>query len=398
MKILMIHNFYKKRGGEGFSFAAESKALRELGHEVDVYSVDSATDLPRNQLALAINTIWSRKSYRRVKALLQKKQYDILHVQNFFPLFSPSVYRAARECGVPVVQALRNYRLLCIQPEFFRDGALCEDCLMRGNAFPGIRRRCYRNSFFPSLVLGLFQEFHRRRKTWRRDVDGYVAVSNWVKQRYVSAGWDPNKIFVKHNTVSPMPETGEGKGGYFVCVGRVSLEKGIPVLLDAWERLFERMETEAVPRLKIIGDGPLLSELQERVAQSDLSCVVELTGRLPHEETQEMVGEAMATIQPAIWHEPCGRTIIESYAKGTPVIAAAAGGSPELIDNGVCGWLFPPGDARALADAVLELQQRLKESSEMRARARDHFDKNFSPRGNAEQLTDIYEKVIERLG
>ena len=393
MKILMIHNYYAKRGGEGFSFAVESQSLRELGHEVDTYTVDSETDLPGTPLALAINTIWSRKSYREVKKLLQKKKYDVLHVQNFFPLLSPSVYKAARDCGVPVVQALRNYRLLCLQPEFFRDGALCEDCLTRGCALPGVYHRCYRNSLLPSLVLGLFQEFHRRRKTWSRDVDGYVAVSSWVKQRYVSAGWDPNSIFVKHNTVFPAPDVGTGRGGYFVCVGRVSQEKGIPVLLDAWEQLHVRLGAEAAPQLKIIGDGPLFSELQERVAQSDLSCVVKLTGRLSHEETLGIVGEAIATIQPAIWHEPCGRTIIESYAKGTPVIATAAGGSPELIDDGGSGYLVAPGDA---GEVVAKVEKMMTTGLMMRKAAREKFDRDFSYIENARRLEEVYRKVVGR--
>ncbi len=151
------------------------------------------------------------------------------------------------------------------------------------------------------------------------------------------------------------------------------------------------MGIETLPRLKIIGDGPLFPELKESVAQSDLSCAVKLTGRLSHEETLEIVGGAIATIQPAIWYEPCGRTIIESYAKGTPVIATATGGSPELINDGESGYLVAPDDPDALADAV---EQMLAAGAMMRQAARRTFDQSFEAVGNARQLEQIYRQVI----
>jgi glycosyltransferase involved in cell wall biosynthesis len=282
----MLHNFYQHRGGEGVSFAAESEALRALGHEVDTFTLDNAIDLSAgNKIQLAVNTIWCRSSYQAVQKKLREKKYDLLHVQNFFPLLSPSVYDAARSCGVPVVQALRNYRLFCMQTGLFRDGKICTDCSEKKHAWAGIKHRCYRGSLGGSLTVASMIEFHRLRNTWANRVDAFIAVSDCVKQKYVSNGWKPEQIRVKHNTVSPAPNIGTGEGGHFVEVGRLSEDKGLFVLLDAWDALIQQCGAGVVPLLKIIGDGPLEQALRERVNQRGLSECVVVTGRLSLDKT-----------------------------------------------------------------------------------------------------------------
>ncbi|MDF7799792.1 glycosyltransferase family 4 protein [Pontiellaceae bacterium B1224] len=395
MNVLMLHNYYRHRGGEGVSFAAEVEALRALGHEVDTFFVDNVEELgQQNALQLAVNTIWSRKSYRTVRELLQKKAYDILHVQNFFPVLSPSVYDAARDAGVPVVQALRNYRLFCMQTGLFRDGGICEACSNGKHSWAGIRHRCYRGSLPASLTVSAMQEIHRIRGTWKNRVDAYVAVSSCVKDKYVSNGWKPDRIFVKHNTVSPIPEPGNGEGGFFVVAGRLSEDKGLPVLLEAWKKL--TAENDMVPGLVIIGDGPLEQNIANTIEHSRLTGHVRMMGRLLLSETYELIGRAAATIVPSVRFEPCSRTIAESYAKGTPVIAANIGGAVELVDDGRSGFKFMPGDAAALAVAVMQIVANSKMANEMRANARLKFDNEFAPSVNARQLEAIYGTVIER--
>ncbi|MEI6891600.1 MAG: glycosyltransferase [Pontiella sp.] len=395
----MIHNYYKHRGGEGISFAAEAEALRALGHVVDTFSLDNAVDLEkRNRIQTAINSIWSRESYNTVRSLLQNKSYDVLHVQNFFPLLSPSVYDAAKSCGVPVVQALRNYRLFCMQTGLFRDGKICESCSGGKHSWAGIKHRCYRDSLGASLTLSVMIEFHRLRNTWANRVDAFVAVSDCVKQKYVSNGWNPNQIRVKHNTVSPAPDIGKGEQGNFVVVGRLSEDKGLLVLLDAWEILMQQCSPEDIPLLKVIGDGPLEQTLRDDVVRRGLSDCVVIVGRLLLEATYTELGNALASIQPSVRFEPCSRTIAESYAKGTPVIAAKIGGTVELVSDGVSGFHFEPGDASALAEIVYRLWKDPKIALSMRATARKFFDDKFSPQKNAEQLVSIYEAVINHAG
>ncbi len=398
MRILMLHNFYRHRGGEGVSFAVEAEALRSLGHEVDTFSMDNAVDLgASNKIRTALNAVWSRESYDMVRSLLEKKSYDILHVQNFFPLLSPSVYDAAKSCGVPVVQALRNYRLFCMQTGLFRDGKICENCSGGKHSWAGIRHRCYRGSLGASLTLGAMIEFHRARQTWAKRVDAFIAVSDCVKQKYVSNGWKSDQIRVKHNTVSPAPDPGNGEQGFFVVVGRLSEDKGLLVLLDAWDLLMKKCAQGDAPLLKIIGDGPLEQNLRKEVVRRGLSDAVEVAGRLSLEETYSELGLALASIQPSVRFEPCSRTIAESYAKGTPVIAAKIGGAAELVDEGVSGFYFEPGDASALAEMILRLSNDPGIALAMRAATRTFFDQNFSPQKNAEQLAAIYQDVIQQF-
>jgi glycosyltransferase involved in cell wall biosynthesis len=395
MRILVLHNYYQHRGGEGVAVAAESAALRELGHEVDVHSLDNAVDLPRlNAVQLALRTIWSYSSYKRVRRLLQEKRYDVMHVHNFFPLYSPAVYDAARSCGVPVVQTLHNYRLFCMQSGLFRDGKVCERCSAVGNVLPGVRHRCYRGNFSASIVCGSMIEVHRLRKTWHKRVDLFIAVSECVKWKYVENGWDSNKILVKPNTVIPVPEIGTGGKRNFVTVGRLSDDKGLFVLLDAWAHLKRMLRAQDVPELFIIGDGPLEEELKHLIERRELSDVIKLTGRLSLDETYMAMGNATATILPSVRYEPCSRSIAESFAKGSPVIAAKIGGAVELVDDGITGFHFPPGDAIALAEKV-ELAMKACAGSSMRQAAREKFDRSFHPDIDATTLIKIYTSVLK---
>lgn len=399
MRILMLHNFYRHRGGEGVSFAVEAEALRELGHEVDAISLDNTVDLPKlNAFQLVCNTVWSRSSYRRVRDLLSQKQYDVLHVQNSFPLWSPSVYDAARDAGVPVVQALRNYRLFCMQTGLFRDGSICEKCSGGRHSWSGIRHRCYRNSLGGSLTVSAMIELHRLRRTWHERVDAFIAVSSCVKGKYVASGWDPGQIRVKHNSVSPVPAEGSGDGGYFVVAGRLSEDKGLLLLLSAWKLLSDKCSAEEIPTLIIIGDGPLEDTLRNEIALNDLASHVQMVGRRSLTETYDMIGCAVATVVPSVRYEPCSRTIAESFAKGTPVIAARIGGAEELVDDGVNGFHFPAGDAETLAEAVMKLWQNPVLASAMRRCAREKFDSDFAPLVNARQLEEIYRGVVAKRG
>ncbi|MDF7807625.1 glycosyltransferase family 4 protein [Pontiellaceae bacterium B12219] len=389
----MLHNFYQHRGGEGVAFAVESQSLRDLGHVVDIVTLDNAVDLPQlNPVRLALRTIWSISSYRKIRNLLNEKSYDVLHVHNFFPLFSPAVYDAARSCGVPVVQTLHNYRLFCMQTGLFRDGRICEECPKAGNALLGIRHRCYRGSLPASLACGAMLEWHRFRKTWLRKVDAYIAVSECVKQKYVSNGWNSETMFVKHNTVTPVPEVGSGEKNNFVTVGRLSEDKGLLSLLDAWEWLAK--DTDGVPNLVIIGDGPLRETIEREILTRELSHCVTLTGRLSLDETYTAMGSATATVLPSVRFEPCSRSIAESFAKGTPVIAAKIGGAEELLDDSVNGFHYPPGDASALAEIVKKLATNPDLASEMRQAARQKFDTDYHPQKDVKQLVEIYSAVL----
>ena len=212
MKIFMVHNRYRDSGGEDLSFRMEVDMLRSNGCHVETLVEDNERVDQLGQVRTAMRSIWSPEIYRRVRAALRKQRFDVLHVQNFFPLISPSVYYAARAENVPVVQSLRNYRLICPAGTLYRDGKICEDCVGRIVPWPGVRRACYRNSIFGSSVVGGMLAVNHGLGTWFNMVDAYIAMTETMRDKFVQGGFSREKIFVKSNFLDPDPLPGRGDG------------------------------------------------------------------------------------------------------------------------------------------------------------------------------------------
>ncbi|MFO0805460.1 MAG: glycosyltransferase [Gemmataceae bacterium] len=385
MKLLLCHNYYQQRGGEDESFEAEARVLEENGHEVVRYTVhnDSIKDMGR--FAIARKTLWNRASYRELRSLIRTERPDVMHCTNTFPLISPSAYRAARVEGLPVVQSLRNYRMLCPGALFLRNGRVCEECLGKSVPWPGVKHGCYRDSRAASAVVASLNVLHRGLGTWRRGVDLYFTLTEFAKRKFVEGGLRADRIVVKPNCVNPDPGPGTGRGGYAIFAGRLSAEKGIDTLLAAWSRLKSPL------RLKIVGDGPLEAQVR-RVAQQNPN--IEYLGRKPLPELLELIGEAACLVMPSVWYETFGRTIIEAYAKGTPVIASRLGAMAELVDETRTGKLFAAGDDADLAVAVEQLLADSTALARMRTEARREFESKYTPAANLTQLLAIYRRAI----
>jgi glycosyltransferase involved in cell wall biosynthesis len=384
MRILSIHNSYQIRGGEDVSSESEQRLLRERGHQVDIYEENNDRISTLNTANVALKTIWSTEAYKIVKQRLQQSNYNLIHVQNFFPLISPSVYYAAKSQGVPVVQTLRNYRLLCPNALFFRDGQVCEDCIGKPIPYPGILHRCYRESQTASAGVAAMLAVHRTMNTWTKMVDLYIALTQFARQKFIEGGLPPEKIVVKPNFVHPDPGVGSGDGGYALFVGRLSVEKGLDTLLTAWEQLDNPLP------LKIVGDGPLADKVMEATQRLPK---VEWLGRKPMPEVHELMGKAMFLIFPSEWYETFGRVAVEAFAKGTPVIAANIGAIAELVDSGRTGLHFRPGDSKDLAARVEWALTHPTELALMRQEARAEFEAKYTATKNYQKLMEIYDKA-----
>jgi glycosyltransferase involved in cell wall biosynthesis len=386
MRILSVHNRYLIRGGEDESREAEENLLRQMGHQVDVYEEDNKTLASLTKLQALTKTIWSQSSYRKIREQLNQAQYDVVHIQNFFPIISPSAHYAAQAAGVPVVQTLRNYRLLCPNALFFRDNHVCEDCLGKKIPYPGVLHRCYRESLPASVGVTAMLTTHRLLKTWTRKVNVYIALTNFAREKYIQGGLPPEKIVVKPNFVSPDPGVGLGNGRYALYVGRLSVEKGLDTLLAAWRHLNGKFP------LKIVGDGPLSEEVRFAV-QSLVD--VEWLGIKSMSEVHTLMGNATVLIFPSKWYETFGRVAVEAFAKGTPVIGANIGALQGLIDSGRTGLHFQPGNAEDLASKVAWLVDRPESLKQMRQEARSEFENKYTDRTNYKILMNIYERAIE---
>jgi glycosyltransferase involved in cell wall biosynthesis len=386
MKVLLCHTYYTQRGGEDCSFDEERELLRAHGHRVIEYVRRNDELAQLSPLLAAGATLWNRRAARDVARLIEADRPDVLHATNTFPLISPAVCHAASRRGVAVVQALRNYRLLCANSYLLRDGRPCEDCVGRSLPLAAIRHRCYRGSAAASAVVAGMQVLHRKLGLWQSKVDAFFTLTHFARRKFIEAGLPASRIHVKHNSVSPDPGVGRGDGGYAVFVGRLSPEKGVHTLLEAWR------QDPSLPPLKVAGDGPLAAEVRAATAADDR---ISWLGHLSTSDANQLIGAATVLIMPSLWYETFGRTIAEAFAAGTPVIASNLGAMAELVADGKTGYLFEPGSAASLAATIRQLLARPRADQEgMRASARQAFDRSFTPEQNYSRLIDIYELAL----
>jgi len=395
MRVLICHNFYRQPGGEDQVFAAETELLRRFGHDVETHAVHNDQAESRGRLKLAAATVWNGAAAGEIARRASRHRAQIVHFHNTFPLFSPAVYSAARKTGAAVVQTLHNYRLICPSATLFRDGKPCEKCVGR-LPLPGVAHGCYRGSRAVTAVAAAMLGLHRALGTYADQVDAYIALTRFARGKFLAAGFDAQRIHVKPNFLDPDPGEGSGDGGFALFVGRLTEEKGIRPMLQAWKKIGSAM------RLKICGDGPLASvagmeglpSTMEGLPSTDSH--VEWLGRRPLPEVIDLMGRASLLVFPSLWYEGFPRTIVESFARGTPVVASDLGSMRELIQTGRTGALFDPGDTDSLARTVLWLRQNPTALAQMRREARHEFLSKYDPARNHRMMLEIYHQATAR--
>ena len=384
MCILVAHTHYQQPGGEDGVFTAEAALLRERGHEVLALTFHNQELDCMPPWRQGLVTLWNQEAYQRVREAIRQHRPDLVHVHNTFPLASPAVIHAAKAEGVPVVMTLHNYRLLCVNALFFREGRVCEDCLGR-LPWRGVVHGCYRDSRLASLGVASMLALHRALGTWNL-VDRFIALTEFARQKFVEGGLPAEKIVVKPNFVHPDPGPGEGRGGYALFVGRLSPEKGVRTLLRAWGLLGGR-----VP-LKVVGDGPLAGEVREAARRLP---GVEWLGRKSPEEVYALMGEAAFLVFPSEWYEGFPRVLAEALAKGLPILATALGSQASIVADGRTGLHFRPGDPEDLAAKVEWLLLHPEELRRMRREARAEYEAKYTAERNYQLLMEIYGQALE---
>jgi glycosyltransferase involved in cell wall biosynthesis len=387
MKILAVHNRYQRPGGEDEVFADETALLQAKNHIVVRCEVHNDRVEHMNRLALAKDTVWNASAYRELGALIRRERPDVAHFHNTLPLVSPAGYYAARAEGVPVIQTLHNYRLLCPVALFFRDGRVCEDCMGKAVPWPGVVHACYRGSRAASGTIATMLTVHRAMRTYAQVVDVYVALTEFARNKFIEGGLPAGKILVKPNFVAPDPGLGQGGGGYALFVGRLAPEKGTGTMLAAWDRLGKGIH------LKIVGDGPL----RDRVARAAAGrSNVEWLGHRPVADVHALMKRADMLVFPSEWYETFGRVAAEAFAAGTPVVAADIGAVAELVEHGRTGLLFRPGDPEDLAAQVGWALSHPAELRSMREEARAEFEAKYTAERNYLALMEIYAAALQR--
>lgn len=389
MKILLVHNKYQQPGGEDEVFSREAALLRSKGHRVGEF-VRRNSDIQERGLftsaQLAIRTIWSGETVRDLTKALACENPDVVHLHNTFPLISPSAYYACRECGVPVVQTVHNYRLFCPAATFFRQGKICEDCEKR-SLWQSVRHSCYRGSRSASAVAAAMLMIHRALNTWRDLVECFIVPADFVRGKLTEMGIPPQKIRVKPNFLAVDPGTRMRAGDYALFVGRLSPEKGVATLVNAWGRVSTNLP------LRIIGDGPLRAKL-ERIAASYDVRNIRFEGWADHESVIDAIKGARFLFFPSESYETFGMVAVEAFACGIPVIASRLGVMAEIVDDHRTGLHFTPGDPADLAAKAQWAFDHPSELSQMGCNARAEYQARYTAELNYRQLIEIYRSVV----
>jgi glycosyltransferase involved in cell wall biosynthesis len=388
VKVLVVHNRYRSEqpSGENNVVDAEVTLLAEGGHQVSLFERRSddiaAMPLPR-KAAVPLMVPWNPVVRKELAARLRASRPDVVHIHNTFPLLSPSVVAACADAGVPAVATLHNYTMVCPPGTLHRDGRICTECV-GGSPLPAVKHGCYRGSSAATVPMAASMVANRRR--WWTGVSRFFCISAAQRDLLVSAGMPGERMAVKHNFVTDPGVRRTGGGKHVLFLGRVTEEKGVALLMRAWDRLGGAL---GVP-LVIAGTGPMQDEVAAWAAGRDDVSYVGLQNKA---ECRALTADAVAVVAPSTWLEAFGLVVVEAMAAGVPTVAAAHGAFPELVDDGVTGLLHVPNDAASLADrlrAVVGDRNR-----EMGDAARVRYEKDFTPAVGLDRLITGYEAAIK---
>lgn len=387
MKILLVHNRYKIEGGEEVVFEQERQLLERAGHEVISYTRSNfeADDYRgARQLALIKNIAWSSDSRNEIGRLLLQHRPDIVHVHNAFMMISPAVFAACREAGVPVVQTLHNYRLFCPAANFIREGKVCEECVEH-SLVRGIRYGCYRHSHTATASVALMITVQRQRRAYP---DLFIALTDFSRRKFIANGIPEDKVCVKPNFVDPDPGERTTSGEYVVIAGRLSEEKGLKTVIEAFREL-----GNDIP-LVIVGDGPLADFVKNSVSDLRLSGI-RLTGRQTRSKTLEIIKSARFLVTASQCYENFPMGIAEAFACGVPVICSKLGGMQEVVENNRTGLHFQQGNSVDLASKVHWAWSHPGEMQQMGKYARREYETKYTAEKNYPQLMSIYRRAVQ---
>jgi len=386
MKILLIHNQYQHHGGEDTVLESELKLLQKNGETVEtlIFNNDQIDSIA-SKMKYGLYSFYNPSSSRLLEKKVNTFNPDVIHVHNFFPIASPSLFYLANDKKIPIVMTLHNYRLLCPNAMFFREGKVCEDCISKSFALDGVIHGCYRDSRLQTLFLATMTWIHKKKGTWQNRIDKYIALTAFAKNKFLNSSLKLNdsKIEIKPNFVVDHGFELE-KEDYCLFVGRLSKEKGIDILLNAFQG--------SARKLMIIGTGPMLETVEE---YSKKYGNIEYLGFQSIDFIISKLKKAKALIFTSIWYEGMPMTILESFSTGTPVLCGDIGGPAEIVVNEKTGLVYKAGDSIELQSKIEQLYTQPEIYTKLCKNARKEFEEKYSEEKNYTKLINIYKKVID---
>jgi glycosyltransferase involved in cell wall biosynthesis len=383
MKVLLIFNHYRSGfGGEVQVVEDYKRAIEEYGHEVfpvERYSHDIRT-IP-NKVSAFGKGIYSFEAKRYIRKIIDQEHIDVVHIHNLYPLFSPSILAACKEHNVPVVMTVHNLGLICPIGLCLYKSKDCTKC-MNGKEYWCIIRNCCQN-IFKSLNYSLRNTVARMMGLFKNNVSCFIAPSNFIKDRLVAGGYPESRIVVLPNQVS-MPKTSSDSSDdrYVAFAGRLETIKGVEILIAAARTLSEIS-------FKIAGHGPIFPQLSKEAPDN-----VEFVGFLKGDELVKFYRGARFVVIPSLCFEALGLVALEAMSNGLPLIVSNRGALPEVIEEGVDGFLFEPGNHSDLADKIRFLWEKHQLCREMGEKAQEKVFLRYSKDIHMNKLINIYKNAM----
>lgn len=408
MDILYLNNYNYHRGGSEEVFLAEADLMEQHGNTVHLFARQHASNLsskydkyfPKematdslrlspSRLRSLFQLFYNREAKRRLSSMLQGIHIDVAHAHNIYGGLTTSVLDLLCDRNVPILMTLHDYKIICPSYKLMHNGHVCEDC-KDNTYYMAIWNRCHKESLLASAIYTFESYFNHFFDKYRKNVLFFISPSLFLKQKFMEFGWPEEQIaYVPNFLFLSEFEPRFSPGNYFLYLGRLSSEKGVLTLIKA----FMRIDSDKAS-LAIVGKGPYRNQL-ENMAKADPR--IRFTGYLAGRTLKEITRNALAVIVPSQWYENAPISILEALAFGKPVLGARIGGIPEMIDNGVNGYLFESGNVDDLTEKLeLVLGMPDKRISEMGRAARRKVDREYNAELHHERLLEVYHRALGR--
>lgn len=404
MKVLLVNKFHWMKGGSETYYFELGKLLEEHGHEVAYFSMENekniktgnkeyfvkASDMNSKDVTKALSVIYSKENKKVMEKALDEFKPDIVHVNNFQRQLTASVIDAAKERNIPVVFTAHDVQAICpaiLMMDPSRN--ICEEC-MGGKYINCIKKKCIKNSMLKSVLGAIEGSYYRNTKVYTNKIDFVLPPSEFYMNKLIKDGIPKDKITYIHNFIDVDAfDVKTEDDGYALYFGRLSREKGIINLINAFAKLDKGT-------LYIAGDGPEKAEVEEVIKENKLEKRVKLLGFLNKDEMKDTVRKCKFVVVPSIWYENCPYSVIETLCTGKPVIGANIGGIPELVKDNENGFIYKYDDINELADKMKILFEDDKLVKKFSKQAKEIAKEQYSKENYYKKIIKIYNKVIKK--
>ena len=397
--ILKISQNHYIRGGSDRYFFVLTELLQKHGHRVIPFTAASAENEPSEweryfphsanfeqpRIGDLLRFLYSRNAVKSMRQLLNDTKIDLAHFHIYYGKLTASILGALKEAGIPLIQTLHDFKLTCPVHSHISNEEICEAC--EGKHFwRALPKRCNRGSF-TRTALNVTESYVSRILGSHDKFDHFISVCDFNRQKMIQYGIPENKISTVHNFVDVSEITPSFEvGDYILYFGRLYRAKGIFTLIEA------ALPLTHVP-LYIVGDGEAVPEIQRMLEQSGCEHI-HLLGFKQGDELRDLIQNSICMVLPSELYENCPMSILESYAYGNPAIGADIGGIPELIEDGVDGWLFPAGEQDALRERLLWMFEHKTEAVEMGRAGRRKVETEFNADIHYEKIMKVYQQFL----